>query len=421
MKKKSLHIITWFLLSVLLCVSVLTGCSSGNTQAAATPTATPTSEVSAIPSEPATELEPTEPETEYIEPVTVSLVAVGDMLMHTSASNPALMSDGSYNYDYLFANVKDIISAADIAVVNNEVVMAGNDIGNIGYPTFNVRTELGDAEVNAGFDVVLHATNHTMDQSASGILNCLDYWNTNHPDMAVLGIHNSAETASDIYVRDVDGIKIAMLNYTYGLNGFELPSGMEYAIDLMTDSNKEKISSDIARAKELADFVVVYPHWGTEYNLGTDENQNSWAQFFADNGVDLIIGTHPHVVEPVQWIDGSDGHRTLVYYSLGNFVSVQYYNYSMLGGMAKVSITKDADGTYISDYDMDFLVTHYTAGRSVITTYLLDNYTDELASQHAILYEPPEKYMQVNQSYPFTVAGLKAIAKSICPELTEDY
>ena len=131
MKKKSLHIITWFLLSVLLCVSVLTGCSSGNTQAAATPTATPTSEVSAIPSEPATEPEPTEPETEYIEPVTVSLVAVGDMLMHTSASNPALMSDGSYNYDYLFANVKDIISAADIAVVNNEVIMAGNDKGNI--------------------------------------------------------------------------------------------------------------------------------------------------------------------------------------------------------------------------------------------------------------------------------------------------
>ncbi len=419
MEKKVLYTITSIIISFMLCVGALTGCSSKDTQVDAQPTAVPTLDVSATPSGSVDETESAEPVIEYIEPVTVSLVAVGDMLMHTSASNPALKADGSYNYDYLFDNVKDVIQNADVAVVNNEVVMAGNEIGNIGYPTFNVRTELGDAEIAAGFDVALHATNHTMDQGAYGILNCLEYWNSTHPDMAVLGIHNSAETASDIYVRDVNGIKIAMLNYTYGLNGFEVPAGMEYTIDLMTDSTKDKIASDIARAKELSDFVVVYPHWGTEYNLGIDESQQSWAQFFADNGVDLVIGTHPHVVEPVQWIDGANGSKTLVYYSLGNFVSVQYYNFSMLGGMARISITKDSDSTYISDYDMDFLVTHYTAGRSVITTYFLDDYTDELASQHAILIEPSDKYMQVNENYPFNVESLKVIAKSICPELTD--
>ncbi|MGN0375854.1 MAG: CapA family protein, partial [Butyrivibrio sp.] len=110
---------------------------------------------------------------------------------------------------------------------------------------------------------------------------------------------------------------------------------------------------------------------------------------------------------------------TLVYYSLGNFVSIQYYNFSMLGGMAQVSITKDASGTYISSYDMDFLVTHYTAGRTAVTTYFLDDYTDELAAQHAILIEPNEKYMNVNKNYPFTVEGLKALARQICPDLAD--
>ncbi len=423
--KKVFHSAVSLIAVLMLCFMALAGCSSGDAPAAADPTDTSTREVSANPvtpaTEPATEPPSSEPETENAAPVTVSLVAVGDMLMHTSASNPALMADGSYNYDYLFANVKDAIQSADIAVVNNEVIMGGNDKGNIGYPAFNVRTELGDAEVSAGFDVVLHASNHAIDQGAGGILNCLEYWNGSHPDTAVLGIHNSAENASQIYVRDVKGIKIAMLNYTYGLNGLEVPEGMEYTVDIMTDATKDKIASDIARAKEISDFVIVYPHWGTEYNLAADESQNSWAGFFAENGVDLVIGTHPHVIEPVQWIDRPDGGRMLVYYSLGNFVSVQYYNFSMLGGMAKVSITKDASGTYISDYDMDFLVTHYTAGRSVITTYFLDDYTDELASQHAILFEPSDKYMQVNQGYSFNIAGLRAIAKSVCPEFAQDY
>ena len=407
-----------YLIIAAMALCFTTGCSSKSTTAVATPEERVTQAHVTPAATPETEPQ-TEPET--IAPVTITLSAVGDMLMHASASNPAIQADGSYNYDYLFANVKDAIAASDVSVVNNEVIMAGNDKGNIGYPAFNVRTELGDAEVRTGFDVMLGATNHAMDQGAYGILNCLEYWKNSHPDAAILGIHDSAESASSIYVRDVNGVKIAMLNYTYGLNGLSVPAGMEYTVDLMTDSTKDKIAADIAKAKEISDFVIVFPHWGTEYNLGTDDSQKSWAKFFADNGVDLVIGTHPHVVEPVEWIDRADGGKMLVYYSLGNFVSVQYYNFSMLGGMAKVSITKDSSGTYISDYGMNFLVTHYTAGRGAITTYFLDNYTDELASQHAILTEPSEKFMEVNKNYPFTVAGLKALAKSICPDLTPNY
>lgn len=398
----------------LLMFVVLTGCFS-NAEQPETTTA-PLKETTTA--ETTTETIP-ETTTAYVEPVTIDLVSIGDMLMHTSASTPALQTDGTYQYDYLFAQVKDKLQSADLATVNNEVIMAGNDIGNVGYPEFNVRTELGDAEYNAGIDVVLMATNHTMDQDAAGILNAIQYWKTAHPDMTYLGVHSSAEEAAAITVKDVNGIKIAMLNYTYGLNGFEVPAGMDYVVDLMNDSTKDKIASDIAKAKTLADFVIVFPHWGTEYNLGISDAQKAWAQFFADQGVNLIIGTHPHVVEPVETLTGVNGNSTLVYYSLGNFVSIQYYNYSMLGGMADVTITKDSTGTYVSSYDMDFLVTHYTPDRSVVTTYFLDQYTDALASTHSILTEPGEEYAEANKAYPFTVASLKALAEKICPDLAD--
>ena len=410
----------YVLFSVLFLLTAVTGCGTTSSSAAAAANVTSAATVSHT--QPQTEAPVTEPEptTEYVAPVTISLAAVGDMLMHAGISAPALQADGTYNYDYVFANVKDAISSADLAIVNNEVIMGGNEKGNIGYPCFNVRTELGDAEVSAGFDVILGATNHSMDQDASGIMHCINYWKTNHPDISLLGLHDSSDDAHNITVRDVDGIKIAMLNYTYGLNGLELPEGYEYAVDLLNEGTRDKIADDIHRAKEVSDFVIVFPHWGNEYNLGISEEQTAWAQFFADNGVDMVIGSHPHVVEPVQWVTSSDGrNKMLVYYSLGNFISIQYYNFSMLGGMAQVSITKDETGTYISDYGMKFLVTHFNTARSHMTTYFLDDYTDELAASHGILTEPSEKYMAVNRDYPFTIEGLRSLAKSICPDLTE--
>lgn len=405
------------IISLLLIIPIIfSGCKdSSSTSTVNAPVHTGDSTTTASYEETAAE----EPTTAYVEPVTITLSAIGDMLMHAGASNPAVQADGSYNYSYLFANVLPAIQSADIAVVNEEVIFGGNELGNIGYPQFNVRTELGDAIAAAGFDVVLHANNHTMDQHASGILNTINFWETNYPDMTYLGIHSSEEAASEISVMNVKGINVAILNYTYGLNGFSTPEGMDYIVDLMNDTTKNKIADDISRAKELADFVIVCPHWGTEYTFDPSDEQKEWTAFFAEQEVDLVIGSHPHVVEPVEWVESSSGHKMLVYYSLGNFVSVQYYNFSMLGGMAQVSITKDSSGTYISDYDMDFLVTHYTAGRTAITTYFLDDYTDALASAHAILVEPGEKYMNVNSSYPFTIAGLKALAEKICPDLVD--
>lgn len=401
-------------ISAALCISLF-ACSSdkpGSEPVDATPA--PTTEA------PATEAPTTEATTEPpIKPVTINLVAIGDMLMHAGASMPGLQADGTYNYDYLFANVGDAIKTADLAVVNNEVIMGGNEIGLLGYPNFNVRTELADAEVKAGFDVVLSATNHTLDQHMSGLTNTLNYWNTNYPDIALLGVHESAEDAAEITIREVEGIKIAMLNYTYGLNGYSLPQGSEYAIDLMLPATRDKIMKDIAKADSMADIVVVFPHWGVEYQFKQNDEQSSWARAMTEAGADLIIGTHPHVLQPVEWITAENGNRSLVYYSLGNFVSIQYYNYSMLGGMADVSITKDENGTYISSYDMEFLITHYTSGRTAVTTYYLDDYTEEFAASHAIHVEPGPQYDSINREYPFTVARLKELAKEICPEFVD--
>jgi len=192
----------------------------------------------------------------------VTLVMVGDILMHMPVNNSGRLADGSRNFDHLFTYTKDMIEAADIAIVNQEVILGGPELGISGYPRFNTYYEVGDALVNAGFDVILHATNHSLDRGREGIENCLAFWEEHYPDIAVVGIYDSKEKQDEIYVCEQEGIKIAILNYTYGTNGLPFPAGMPYAVNLL---DRERIASDVARAKEIADFVVLCPHWGTEY------------------------------------------------------------------------------------------------------------------------------------------------------------
>lgn len=346
----------------------------------------------------------------------VTLVMVGDILFHTPVAESGVQEDGSYNYDAVFANVKDEIEAADLAIVNQEVIIGGKELGISGYPSFNAPYELGDALVNAGFDVVLHATNHTLDQGKKGVKNCLSFWKNKHPQMAVLGINESQGAQDDnIYVYEQDGIRIAILNYTYGTNGIALPTDMPYAVNLLEE---EKVVADIAKAREKADFVVVCPHWGTEYQLTPSREQERWTQIFLENGVDLVIGTHPHVIEPIVWMtpDGNavstlekvDGDGMLVYYSLGNFVnwtasSGEGIANRMVGGMAEITIGMDENGeAFLLEYGVEPLVAHLTEGTNGVTTYLLSDYTEELAAENAI------------------VAQDGAFSKEYCEELCEE-
>ena len=233
----------------------------------------------------------------------ITLVMVGDILLHTPVAESGRLENGGYDFSAVFAEMKGEIQEADLALVNQEVIIGGEELGVSGYPAFNAPYELGDALADTGFDVVLHATNHALDKGKKGIVNCLSFWRENYPDMAVLGIHDREEGQQEIYIYEQDGIQIAILNYTYGTNGIPLPADMPFAVDML---DRERVAEDLRRAGELADFIVVCPHWGTEYVLNATKEQEDWAAFFAANGADLILGTHPHVIEPIEWISGKE-------------------------------------------------------------------------------------------------------------------
>lgn len=321
------------------------------------------------------------------------LVMVGDMLMHERVVESGLKEDGSYNFDHLFEHVKDTIGSADLALVNQETILGGMGLGISGYPCFNSPYELGDAEVEAGFDVILHATNHTLDKGKKGVVNCMEFWETNYPEIAYLGMNPSPEHQEDyLYLYEQNGITVAILNYTYGTNGINPPSDMPYVVNYLEE---DKVISDIQRAEELADFTIVCPHWGTEYVLEETKMQRSWAQIFLENGADLVIGTHPHVIEPVEWLTDEDEHEMLVYYSLGNFVNGtsgkgEGVMNRMVGGIADVTLSVDESGeVYIKEYDAVPVVCHIGEG-DAYTVYYLEEYTEELAEENKICSQAPD-------------------------------
>lgn len=327
------------------------------------------------------------------EPHSVTLIMVGDILLHTPVEESARTADGGYDYSAIFANVAEEIQAADLAIVNQEVIIGGEELGISGYPAFNAPYEIGDALVEAGFDVICHATNHALDKGKRGLLNCLSFWGEKYPDEAVLGIYDSEADSGDIYIYEQDGMRIAILNYTYGTNGIALPEDMPYAVSLL---EKERVILDLQRAEQEADFTVVCPHWGTEYKLGISAEQQRWTEVFLENGADLVLGTHPHVIEPIEWVeDEKTGAKMLVYYSLGNFVNWtsgtgEGVANRMVGGMAQVTIGRDENGeVVILEYGILPLVCHVESGSNGVTTYELSDYTAELAERNEIAAQDP--------------------------------
>lgn len=350
----------------------------------------------------------TEPPIDQSNDGIVSILMAGDVLLHDKVAASGEMSDGTYNYDHMFANVKDEIESADIALVNQEIILGGRDLGLSGYPSFNGAFEVGDAIVNSGFDVVLHATNHALDKGKKGLLSCISFWEKTYPAIPYLGISDTKEKSEEIFVTELEGIKIAILNYTYGTNGIPLPSDMPYCVNLL---DKNRIISDVEKAKEMADFVIACPHWGTEYVLTPDDNQEYWTNVFFNAGVDLVIGTHPHVVEPVEVIEDGD-HSMVVYYSIGNFINATAQTGAgianrMLGALADITITKTVDGAEITDYGIIPIVSHVKSGEAGCTVYKLSDYTEELASKNEIIYSDSS----------FSLSYLKDLCKEVFGEL----
>ncbi len=315
------------------------------------------------------------------EPNSLSLVMVGDNLLHMSLVSNAKTDSGSYNFDSLYAEMYDEFQTADLSVIVQETILGGETLGYSGYPLFNSPQEVGDSLANAGFDIVLSATNHALDRGERGIQNTLDFWEK-YPRIHVLGIHDSQEAYEKINYVEKNGMKLALLNYTDSTNGIPLPKNKPYLVNVV---NRENMERDLKIAEENSDFTVVFMHWGIEYQFVADKKQKDLAKFLTEHGADLIMGSHPHVVQPAEWISCENGNKSLVFYSLGNYVSRQKQAANLIGAMGKVVLSTDETGNvFIDSASVTPTVTHYNKNSRGFRVYPLSRYTDELASSHGV-------------------------------------
>ena len=316
----------------------------------------------------------------------LSLIAVGDNLIHGSVYKDANKHANYNGYDFkpMITNIKEIVSNYDIGYYNQETILGGTELGLKSYPVFNSPYEVGDAMIDAGFNLVSLATNHTLDSGEKAVLNSRNYWNSKSNVLAV-GSYSSTEERNEVHVEEANGITYTMLNYTYGTNGIRVPSGKEYLVNVWpTDTDninnpdvdtkyqeyKNTVKEDIDRVRDKVDVLIVAMHWGVEYTHEPTRYEKDMAQFLSDNGVDVIIGTHPHVIQPVTYIND-----TLVIYSLGNLISAQYQNQDtctnykcMVGAMTGFKIIKTVKGNdktiKISDVSTELIYTYYKNWRN---------------------------------------------------------
>ena len=265
----------------------------------------------------------------------LKLFMVGDALIHSSVYEDAKVGSG-YDFKPMLEYIKSISSKYDLAYYNQETILGGADLGYSNYPRFNSPTEVGDAFIDAGFNLVSLANNHTMDKGERGVLHSVNYWN-NKKDVVTSGQWSSLEERDKIRIYEKNNIKYAFFSYTTWTNGLNTPSGKDYLNNVYTD---DKASWDISRVRDDVDVVIVAMHWGNEYSFNVSSSQSHIANHLSSLGVDLIIGTHSHVVQPVEYIN--DG-KTLVIYSLGNVISDQVGIERLTGLMMEVTINKHVD------------------------------------------------------------------------------
>ena len=326
---------------------------------------------------------------------------VGDALIHSNVYEDARGTDGSYDFKPMLEQIKPISIKYDLKYYNQETILGGAELGYSNYPRFNSPTEVGDAFLDAGFNLVSLATNHTMDKGEAGVINSVNYWKSKE-NVVYSGQWTSNEEREESHVYNINGISYAFFSYTTWTNGLETPAGKEYLNNVYSP---EKAAADIAKVKDLADVIIVAMHWGTEYSLGVSSQQTEIAIYLSSLGVNLIIGAHPHVVGPVEYIN--DG-KTFVIYSLGNFISDQIGIERLTGLMMEVTIKKvvDVDDTVtisIESPKAELIYTYskYGSNFKVYPYYRLDN---TLLPNYMSYYEYYKGI--VSSRYPELVWGL---------------
>ena len=284
------------------------------------------------------------PETPVIEDKHISMSVIGDIMCHNSQYTDAYVaSSDTYDFSYVFEDIKQYIEPADIAIGNIETTFAGKERGYSNYPTFNSPEQLATNLKDLGIDVLCTANNHSLDKGYSGLTSTLKF--LDDAGISHMGTYDSAESQNEILIKDVNGIKIAFLAYTYGTNGIPVPKNNPYCINLI---DKDLILKHLELAKEQnPDLICVNMHWGIEYKTKQNSEQEELANFLFENGVDIILGSHPHVLQPMEkkTITLEDGTTKdcFVIYSLGNFISGQYQDNTRNSVILNIECTKSGE------------------------------------------------------------------------------
>lgn len=332
------------------------------------------------------------------------LFMVGDALIHDCVYTDAKrQGNGTYDFKPMIENIKAISSKYDLAYYNQETILGGTAMGLSHYPRFNSPHEVGDAFLDAGFNLVSLATNHTMDRGETGVINSVNYWKSKK-DKAVysgqwISHDERAYETSQIYEKN--GIKYAFFSYTTWTNGLSTPKGKEYLNNVYSD---ELAYADISKVRDLVDVVIVAMHWGTEYSHGVSAEQTKIANYLSSIGTDIIIGAHPHVVEPVEYINNG---KTFVIYSLGNVISAQIGNERLTGLMMEITIKKHVD-----ENDNVTITLENPRAELIYTKYYTNPYCNNFK-----VYTYPQLNNSILPNYEALYGKFKNIVSSRYPEL----
>ena len=281
------------------------------------------------------------------EDITINMSVIGDIMCHNSQYIDAF-SSSTYDFSYVFSDIKHYIDNADIAIGNLETTFAGAARGYSNYPTFNTPEQLAQNLKDFGIDVVSTANNHCMDTGYKGLVSTLDYLDS--AGISHTGTSRTQEEQNTVLIKDINGIKIAFLSFTYGTNGIPVSSERAYSVNLISD---ELILNQLQLAKaQNPDLICVSMHWGIEYQNTQNKEQERLADLLFQNGTDIILGSHPHVLQPMEkrTITLEDGSTKdgFVIYSLGNFMSGQTKERTRNSIILNIELTKNGETDKIS-------------------------------------------------------------------------
>ena len=363
------------------------------------------------PTVPPTVAETTEAPVPKEETVRLSFVAAGDNIQHLNMINDAkerAKSGENFNFKVMYTEIEALVKGFDIALVNVETPIAGDEFKYDGYPNFNTPKENAFALMDIGFDIINTANNHMLDKWEKGYQNSIDFWDKQE-NILQIGSFRNQEDFENIRIYRKDGVSIAFLSYTYSTNGMTLPSGSVMVIPFIDAATIER---QVKAARPLADFLFVVMHWGDEDSFTPNQQQRNLAQMMVDNDVDVILGMHPHVFQETKWVTRPNGKRTLITYSIGNMISGMLGAKNMIGGFLSFDIVKTGSETSIENVEMIPIITHYNMQRKGFQLYRFEDYTEELAKLHG----------NINSDNRFSYKYIKdLIIQNVAPEFLSDF